>query len=136
MNESSPTSNHHVIEASGDSEKPPKKKSTILRLFLKALLFLLLLILLPIGYLIIVPTTFDLSRFSDEIDLQITTALGREVSIDGDIVLITGWVPSVRVAKVTVDNPVGWGGAGNFRSVLRFGWIYQVFRNLYTKCHD
>ncbi len=101
-------------------EKKPEKKRSILGFFLKAAIFLLLLLLLPIVFLLVRPTTFDLSRFAEKIDSQITEALGREVSIDGDILFVTGLVPSVRVEKITVDNPEGWGTEGHFAYLERF----------------
>ncbi len=119
MSDSPPLENHGS-EASSGAEKSPRKKKSLLRFFLKSVVLLLLLILLPIGFLLIRPTTFDLSRFAEEIVRQITEALGREVAIDGDILFMTGFVPSIRVEKITLENPEGWGAEGNFAYLERF----------------
>ncbi|NOX98521.1 MAG: AsmA family protein [Verrucomicrobia bacterium] len=101
-------------------EKELGKKRSVFGIILKAAFFLLLLLLLPVFFFLIRPTTFDLSRFAEKIDSQITEALGREVSIEGDILFVTGFVPSVRVEKITVDNPEGWRADGHFAYLERF----------------
>lgn len=105
---------------SDDVSKPVKPRSSLLRFFLKAAVVLILLVLLPVGFLILRPTAFDLSRFAGAIDSQVTEALGREVTFGGEIVFVTGFVPSVRIEDITVENPHDWKGGGRFAHLERF----------------
>lgn len=116
MNDANPPT-----EDSGDElrQQDVRKKNSVIGFFLKSLVGLLLLLSLLVGFFIIRPTTFDLSRYAEEIDRQVTTALGRDVSIEGDILFVTGLIPAVRVEKIRVENPRGWGKQESFAFLER-----------------
>lgn len=117
MNDANPPT-----EGYGDElrQQGVRKKNSLLGFFLKSLAGLLLFLLLLVGFFIIRPTTFDLSRYAEEVDRQITAALGRDVVIEGDILFVTGLLPAIRVEKIRVENPRGWGKQEGFAFLERF----------------
>ncbi|MFK5924077.1 MAG: AsmA family protein [Verrucomicrobiota bacterium] len=117
MNDANPPT-----EGSGDELLPQavRKKNSLFGFFVKSLAGLLVFVLLLAGFFIVRPTTFDLSRYAEEVDRQITAALGRDVAIEGDILFVTGLIPAVRVEKVRVENPVGWESSQSFAYLEHF----------------
>ena len=71
-------------------------------------------------FLLVRPTAINFAWLHEPIDRQLTKLLGREVNIDGDIVLVTGTSPKIRVEKLSVDNPEGWEGGGRFAELEKF----------------
>ena len=87
---------------------PEGRKRTWLRRLLVMTGLALLAVIVLIVFLVVRPTSFDLSRFSETIDRQMTEALGRDININGAILLVTGATPSIRIENVVVDNLIEW----------------------------
>ena len=98
---------------------PLKEKSIFSRL-LKALALLLFLLAGAAAILLVFDVPIPLNRYRDDIEAQLTEGLDRKISIDGDILLVSGATPSVRVEKLTVGNPQDWETENAFASIERF----------------
>ena len=92
----------------------------LLRISLKILSALILLLITVIVFLLVRPTAINLAWLHEPIDRQLTGLLGHEVNINGDIVLLTGTAPKIRVEKISVENPKGWKGGGQFAELETF----------------
>ncbi len=103
--------------AQPEDSKPRRKGGWIWRLG-KLVLALVLLLVGSIVFLLVRPTTIPLSRFAGGIDEQVSAAAGRQVSIGGDIVLVTGMTPSLRISDVSVHQPDDWETGGH---LIRMG---------------
>ena len=91
-----------------------------LRIFLWTAAILIVLVVGTVAFLLVRPTAINFSWLHERIDRQLTKALGREVSIVGDIVLVTGTSPSLQVEQLIIENPSGWGGGGDFAHLKQF----------------
>ncbi|MCF6314038.1 MAG: AsmA family protein, partial [Verrucomicrobiales bacterium] len=105
---------------SADSGGRPERGGGLLRGLLKVVGGLGLGLVLIVTFLLLRPTAFDLGRYSVGIERQVSVALGREVSIEGEVVLLTGLTPAIRIEKITLHNPVGWASEGDFAYLQRF----------------
>jgi uncharacterized protein involved in outer membrane biogenesis len=92
----------------------------LLRITLKILSALILLLIIAVGFLLVRPTTINFAWLHEPIDRQLTGLLGHEVNINGDIVLVTGMSPKIRVENLSVENPKGWEGGGQFAELETF----------------
>jgi len=91
-----------------------------LRTILKILAGLVLLLLAAVVFLLVRPTTIHFGGLRDPIERQLGKLLGREVSIGGDIMIVTGTSPKIRVEKLSVSNPDGWDGGGRLAELAKF----------------
>ena len=106
-------------QASADSP-PPRKRRRGLRLFRVALLLLLATPILAAGALLAFPFRLSLDRWTETFDRELTELIGREITIEGRLVLVTGTRPSIEVTQVSIDNPAGWESATPFAQLDRF----------------
>ena len=69
-----------------------------------------LLALLVLGFVIVVSIGIhvDLEPFRLPAQALASTALGRQVVIEGKMELVPDWSPTVEVAGVRIGNPEGW----------------------------
>ncbi|MFV1995768.1 MAG: AsmA family protein, partial [Verrucomicrobiales bacterium] len=91
----------------------------IFSILLKGLALVVGVVILVVAVFLAFDIKIDLSRFREDIDRQLSEALGREISIDGEVVLVAGTTPTLRVGKVTVENPPDWEGGGRL-AYLRY----------------
>jgi uncharacterized protein involved in outer membrane biogenesis len=92
----------------------------VIKFLLKAILLFILLLAAAIACLLAFDIPIPLTSLREDIDTQLTNALGREISIDGDIVLVSGTTPSLRVEKITIENPAHWNNNGRLAYLERF----------------
>ncbi|MEM8955752.1 MAG: AsmA family protein [Verrucomicrobiota bacterium] len=91
-----------------------------IKLLLSTLSFLVLLLALGAGAFLAFSIPIPLTGFNEAIDEQITKTLGREVSLDGKIILVSGTTPALRVENISIANPAHWPGDGNLAHLERF----------------
>ncbi|MEM7144106.1 MAG: AsmA family protein [Verrucomicrobiota bacterium] len=91
-----------------------------IKFLLKALGALIILLALAVGAFLAFSIPIPLTGLNETIDQQITKALGREVSLDGKIILVSGTTPALRVENISIANPADWPGDGKLAHLERF----------------
>lgn len=114
--ESSDGAENQAPEASLNP-RPPRRW---LRFLGVSFLLLLLAPLLVAGALLIYPFRLSLDRWTETFDRELTQLIGRDITIEGSLALVTGTRPSIEVTDLSIDNPPGWESSAPLARLAKF----------------